>query len=56
VSILARRMTGGHSAIFPGLREGRYDLWLRPDEPTALSVDVVGGQVSSVDWPPARRT
>jgi hypothetical protein len=53
VSILARRVTGGHSAIFPGLREGHYDLWLRPDGPTALSVDVVGSQVTSVDWPSA---
>ena len=45
-----------HCAVYPGLRRGRYDLWLRPDEPTALTVTVQGGLVAWADWPeqPAR--
>jgi hypothetical protein len=38
-------------AVFPGLRAGRYELWQRPDGPSALTVEVVGGQVASVEWP-----
>jgi hypothetical protein len=40
-----------HSAVFPGLRSGHYDLWLRPDVPTAITVAVVGGQVTTAPWP-----
>jgi hypothetical protein len=39
------------SAVYPGLRAGRYELWLRPTGATALTVEVGGGQVSTVDWP-----
>jgi hypothetical protein len=38
-------------AVFPGLRAGRYELWQRPDEPTAVTVEVQGGQVTTADWP-----
>jgi hypothetical protein len=40
-----------YSAVFPGLRAGHYDLWLRPDGPTAMTVAVTGGQVTSAQWP-----
>lgn len=53
VGIIARPAASGVrlSAVFPGLRAGRYDVWLRPDGPTALTVDVVGGQVTQTVWP-----
>lgn len=52
VGVVARPAadTTAYSAVFPGLRAGRYDLWLRPDEPTAMSVSVVGGQVTTAPW------
>jgi hypothetical protein len=57
VAVIARRTPAGvqHSAVYPGLREGQYDLWVRPDKPTGLSVTVVGGQVTTSAWPPPRR-
>lgn len=53
VEILARPVPGAvaYSAVFPGLHAGRYDLWLRPDGPTALTVHVTGAQVASAAWP-----
>jgi hypothetical protein len=53
VGVVARPTPSGpqHSAVFPGLRAGRYELWVRPDHPTALAVDVRGGEVAVVDWP-----
>jgi hypothetical protein len=39
-----------YSAVFPGLRSGRYDLWLRPDEPTSMTVAIAGGQVATAPW------
>jgi hypothetical protein len=53
VAVISRPTGTGreHSAVFPGLRAGDYDLWLRPDEPTALTVTVRGAQVTTVAWP-----
>jgi len=53
VAVLPRQAGGGtqHAAVFPGLREGSYDLWVRPDGPTALTVAAPGGQVTEVAWP-----
>ncbi|MEP6598637.1 MAG: hypothetical protein ABJB98_04225 [Actinomycetota bacterium] len=55
VAVIGRPVASGteYSAVYPGLREGRYDLWLRPNEPTALTVTVKGGQVTTVAWPDA---
>ena len=55
VAVIARPIVGGteYSAVYPGLRQGRYDLWLRPDEPTALTITVTGAQVTTVRWPAA---
>lgn len=39
-----------HSAVFPDLRAGRYDLNER-SRPVRLRVEVVGGQVTEATWP-----
>lgn len=53
VAVVKRPMLGGprFAAVFPGLHEGRYELWLRPSHPTALTVAVTGGRVADVSWP-----
>jgi hypothetical protein len=53
VSVLGRPTPMGtqYSAVYPGLRTGSYDLWLRPAEPTAVTVAVRGGEVTQTDWP-----
>jgi hypothetical protein len=53
VGVVARRTATGveRAAVFPGLREGRYELWLRPHHPTALTATVRGGTVGRVEWP-----
>ncbi|MEP7178074.1 MAG: hypothetical protein ABI775_03200 [Pseudonocardiales bacterium] len=53
VAVLARRVadTTAYSAVFPGLRSGQYELWLRPGGPTAIRIAVVGGRVTTAAWP-----
>jgi hypothetical protein len=53
VAVIGRPTANGteYAAVYPGLREGRYDLWLRPHEPTALTVAVNGSQVTTAAWP-----
>jgi hypothetical protein len=53
VAVLGRPTLQGtaHAAVFPGLRTGSYELWVRPDEPTALTATVSGGQVTNAAWP-----
>jgi hypothetical protein len=53
VAVLGRPAAGVtvHSAVFPGLRCGYYELWLRPDGATAMTVAVTGGEVTSAPWP-----
>ena len=49
-----RRQAGSRTiptAVFPTLREGRYDLYRKPDGQTELVADVVGGAVRELDWP-----
>lgn len=55
VAVLGRPVADAiaYSAVFPGLRSGSYDLWLRPDEPTAMTIAVIGGQVTTAPWPAA---
>jgi hypothetical protein len=52
VAVLARPSPAGprHAAVFPGLRAGRYDVWVRPDGASQLTVEVAGGEVTSADW------
>jgi len=53
VSVLRRATPAGdrYAAVFPGLRAGTYELWLRPAEPTALVCSVRGGEVMEAAWP-----
>jgi hypothetical protein len=53
VAVLGRPTGAGiaFGAVYPGLRAGRYDLWLREGGPIALTVTVQGAQVTSIDWP-----
>jgi len=53
VAVIARPVAIGteYSAVYPGLRSGRYELWLRPDGPTALTLTVLGGRVTEATWP-----
>jgi hypothetical protein len=53
VAVIARPVATGieYSAVYPGLRSGRYDVWIRPDRPTALTLTVTGGQVTEASWP-----
>jgi hypothetical protein len=53
VGVLDRALAGVDecAAVFPGLRAGSYDLWIKPDQPTALTATVVGGEVATVRWP-----
>lgn len=53
VAVLARAVPNGikHAAVYPGLRAGCYDLWIRPDGRTTLTVAITGGQVTTAAWP-----
>jgi hypothetical protein len=53
VAVLSRPVPSGsaHAAVYPGLQAGRFELWVRPAEPTALVVEVVGGEVTTAVWP-----
>ncbi len=53
VGVLPRTVAsaGQFAAVFPGLRAGRYDLWIKPDQPTALTAVVAGGEVVTIEWP-----
>jgi hypothetical protein len=41
------------SAVFPELRTGSYELYVRPDGPVQLQVEVRGGEVTEARWPDA---
>jgi hypothetical protein len=53
VAVLGRRTPTGtrYGAVFPGLRSGCYELWRRPDGPTTLALEVIGGRVTTATWP-----
>jgi hypothetical protein len=53
VAVLARRTPAvtGFAAVYPGLHEGDYEVWVAPDQPTRLVVSVLGGAVTMADWP-----
>jgi hypothetical protein len=57
VAVVARPTGSGkqYCAVYPGLRRGNYELWLRPDNPTALTVTVLGAEVTWADWPAVAR-
>jgi hypothetical protein len=53
VAVMARPVASGqiHSLVFPELREGSYELYLRPCGPVELVVSVRGGSVTEAAWP-----
>lgn len=53
VAVVGRRVQTQvvHSLVFGELEEGRYELYVRPDGPVKLLVDVRGGEVSTATWP-----
>jgi hypothetical protein len=59
VAVVARPTPEGpvHSLVFPELAEGSYDLNERYRDEVAVTVAVVGGQVTYSSWPqtPAER-
>ena len=54
VAVVPRPAADGtilHSALFYEVRQGNYDLYLRPNGPVQLTVQVQGGQVTQATWP-----
>jgi hypothetical protein len=49
--VLRRRVGGSYvcAAVFGSLAEGAYRLW-HESLPTALDVQIAGGQVTELDW------
>jgi ABC-type nickel/cobalt efflux system permease component RcnA len=40
-----------HSAVFFDVPEGTYDLYLLPNGPTGLTLEVTSGHVTEATWP-----
>ncbi|MEV0787974.1 hypothetical protein [Kribbella sp. NPDC050459] len=54
VAVVPRPSPAGeivHSAVFFEVRQGSYELSVRPGGPVRLTADVVGGAVTEADWP-----
>ena len=53
VAVVGRPTPAGtvHSLVFGEVREGSYELYVRPDGPVQIVVDVTGGQVTEAVWP-----
>jgi hypothetical protein len=53
VGVLERNCDGTvhHTAVFGELRDGSYELYVRPDGPVRLTATVRGGAVTSERWP-----
>jgi hypothetical protein len=54
VAVVRRPVAGGTvpSLVFPELTDGGYELFCKGHpEAVALRVDVVGGEVTTTDWP-----
>jgi hypothetical protein len=49
--VLERRMGGrpAYTAVFDGLREGRYTLW-SDDVARTRDVTITGGEIAEIDW------
>ena len=54
VAVLARPAAGRsvHSAVFPELTAGNYELYQRPVGPVLLNVTIRGGHITHATWPP----
>jgi hypothetical protein len=55
VAVVGRPSAKGvtYAAVYPGLRDGSYEVWQRPDGPTVLTVDVQGATIAEASWPAA---
>jgi len=53
VAVVERPVTGAvvPSLVFPELVEGRYELYVKETGLVELTVDVIGGEVSTAVWP-----
>ncbi|GAA3096773.1 hypothetical protein [Kribbella aluminosa] len=54
VAVVPRPSPAGeivHSAVFFEVPQGSYELYVRPDGPVRLTVDVAGGSVTEAAWP-----
>ncbi|NEA35816.1 hypothetical protein [Streptomyces sp. SID13031] len=54
VAVVPRSAPDGelvHSAVFFDVPEGRYELYVMPDAPVQLTLEVIGGRVTEADWP-----
>jgi hypothetical protein len=54
VAVVPRPAADGtilHSAVFPEVHRGSYQLYVRPDGPVRLTAAVHGGQVTEATWP-----
>jgi hypothetical protein len=55
VAIIAPRTTERvtHTAVFPALPAGQYQLYCKSDGPVRLHATVIGGRVTETRWPDA---
>lgn len=54
VAVVERPLPNGErvpTLVFASVLAGRYDLYVKPDGPVMLSVDVTGAQVTEAVWP-----
>ena len=53
VAVVNRPVSGGEvpSLVFPELVEGRYGLYAKGEDDVLLTAEIVGGQVTILDWP-----
>jgi hypothetical protein len=53
VAVVDRPVTDGHqpSLVFPDLVEGSYELFGKGQDTVLLTAEIVGGQVTSLEWP-----
>lgn len=54
VAVVPRPAADGtilHSAVFHEVHQGSYQLYVRPDGPVQLTVDIHGGEVTEAVWP-----
>lgn len=54
VAVVPRSAADGtilHSALFYEVAQGNYELYVRPDGPVQLTVQIHGGQVTEATWP-----
>ena len=53
VAVVDRPVTDGHqpSLVFPDLVEGSYELFDKGQDTVLLTAEIIGGQVTFLEWP-----